>query len=253
MIFKRKFISDERKVLINSIPKSGTYLVGKMLENAGFESTGFHLRSTKHWDWNEAKDLDEIIRNPDNFKKESDLYENLKKIQCGFTYAHLDYSKEAEIALASTKGLHHLFLYRNIRNCLVSSMRFKETREAAQGCPHFDKSSKKERFLNYIGTNGIVFVAAARRQLGWRTSQGVACFRFEDIFEVETTQTLLRSVGWIGLAAQSISISQATIGARTRTFSGCISDWKDYWSPQTELIFKDCGAFDLNQDLGYEI
>lgn len=81
-------------LLVNSIPKSGSYLVGRLLGCAGIPGTGFHLRRDRYWEWNKAESLDSIVKTPADYQRFSELDEVLSRIESGYTYAHLDHAPD---------------------------------------------------------------------------------------------------------------------------------------------------------------
>ncbi|MBB3995900.1 hypothetical protein GGR95_003566 [Sulfitobacter undariae] len=241
------------KVLINSIPKSGTYFVGKLLDCAGMNATGYHLRNSLYWDWNRAETLDDVVRTPNEFLTDASLEETLGKIVSGFTYAHLNHNTETEQILEHINGLRHVFLYRNLRNSIVSSMRFVEQQQLALGLSVASQQTQAERLYNYISKQGDSFFVNAGHQVGWLSCDAVSKFRFEDIVESTcATKELLNACGWEGSRAKVEAIRACAIGERTRTSTGKNSDWNEYWSDEIEKIFVSSGAQQLNIQMGYE-
>jgi len=66
-------------VLINSIPKSGTYLYAHLLERLGAINTNIHLSTSHFWDFGGAP-LEAIIAEPDDFKKPGALSETAQLV-----------------------------------------------------------------------------------------------------------------------------------------------------------------------------
>lgn len=241
-------------ILVNSVPKSGTYLAGRLLECAGVPGTGFHLRRDRYWNWNEADTLDSIVRAPDDFMHLVPLEEALARIGPGFTYAHLNHDPDVVAGLGRIAGLRHVFLCRNLRSALVSQMRFVATREAANGRGPRPGRPAPRRFVEFLRRHGRSWVENARRQAGWLQDGSLAAIlRFEDL-AAEDEAPVARLLDACGLdgAGLAAPVRAAAFGTRTRTFSGRLTVWEDYWSPEAESAFVACGGKALNAVFGYD-
>lgn len=234
---------------MNSVPKSGTYLVGKILDEMEVPATGYHLRKDRYWNWNLAADLDEIIRAPKDFLSSAGLSDTLALIGPGYTYAHLDHTPEILDALHGRPGLQHIFLYRDLRNCMVSQMRFMEARNRKNGKAP-DERPDRQRFADYMRRSAKGWLHNAHLQLGWLDEDSVVPVRFEDL-ERQMPQPLVRMLRECGYAGDPDLAHARAHGARTRTYSGRVSAWADYWSDEAAAVFAKLGGPALNARLGY--
>lgn len=249
-------MSAETVCIINSIPKSGTYFTGALLDQAGLRSTGYHLRNQHYWDWTRAGSLEEIIRDPQAFRSSSTLAETHSLIGAGYTYAHLDHTAEAIQHLAAVPALRHLFLIRDLRACLLSSMRFAEQRQQAQSPATPRPPLSPERFCGFLETACKPFMDGAARQIGWKGHPGVGVFRFEDLVEAPDpalrAESCRRLLEFCGIAvADALGIADRAIATPTRTFSGSLSDWRSVWNAAAQEQFVAAGGPALNAALGY--
>jgi hypothetical protein len=79
------------KIIVISIPKSGTYLMGNILENLGFTNTYKHL-SKKGGQEYDPNNIQDGIKNPRKYDSKKSLEENLNEIQDGqYALSHLEY------------------------------------------------------------------------------------------------------------------------------------------------------------------
>lgn len=241
-------------ILVNSVPKSGTYLAGRLLECAGIPATGFHLRRDRYWDWNDAESLDSIVKAPKDFLHAAALEEALSRIGPGFTYAHLNHDPDIVAGLGRIADLRHVFLCRNLRDALVSQMRFLLAREAANDPDIAPDRPDPDRFVTHLRQHGRAYVDSATKQMGWITDRSVTLIlRFEDLVrdEGDAVAHLLDACGLDG-PGRAAEVRAEALGSRTRTFSGRKSVWQEYWSPEAETLFQSSGAPALNAAMGYD-
>ena len=250
------------RVIVNSIPKSGTYLVGLILSFLGVREVGLHLRDQHFWDWNKATDLDHVIRDPDAYMAKLSDGQELPHFDSGFVYAHFNTTETARAYISSLKPCCHIFCVRDLRDCLVSSCRFEAQRAAINGKPETLAAldnEPRQTFLHLIRTRGPQFLNAAARQAGWAGHPGVSLARFEivagqrgaDAFGhwlEELGSRLDLNVGDIDAAAM---LTRA-MGTKTRTRSGAQrSAWQNYWSEDADALFEQFGGPAINRRIGY--
>lgn len=246
----------ETVCIINSIPKSGTYFTGALLEQAGLRPTGYHLRNQHYWDWTRAGSLEDIIRDPFAFRSSIPLAETHTLIGAGYTYAHLNHTAEAIRYLTDIPALRHLFIVRDLRACLLSSMRFVEKRQQMQSPEMPNVPVSPGRFCEFLDATCKAFVDGAAKQIGWKDHPGVGLFRFEDLVEapdpVHRAESCRRLLEFCGIAvADAQGIADRAIATPTRTSSGNLSDWRSVWGPAAQEKFSAAGGPALNAALGY--
>jgi hypothetical protein len=226
--------SPANKVLVNSIPKSGTHLATRVIE----ELTGFVGR---------------II--PTNL-------DDLKSNQ--FMGAHLPYSVENELLLRKN-NVKGVFIFRDPRDQLVSNVFF--IYKFPQLWPMVQHLTF-DQLLEYLIKDGSLITslnnidAFYKSFLPWK--------EILDIFYTTQFEKLIGPLGGGTLASQlteikniaahigisisdgqAMKISQAIYG-NTWTFrEGKIGSWKKYFNEQHKRLFKHI-AGQLLIDLGYE-
>jgi hypothetical protein len=246
-------------LLINSIPKSGTYLLSSLLHELGMPGSGLHFRNTLFWDFKD-KPLDEIISNPDQYKKNVILNESIKNLKpYEFCLAHLEYNKETETLLESM-NIRHIFLVRNLREALISSMRFISDKRRLHTPSWADELDDKKRLVKYLNNFGAKYLRSFVRQANWLSRPSVTLLKFEDLLGdngVDVQASSLTILVKLANLAQPLPLihqimQTSVLGKKNRTFSGSRSRLETYWSDDAELIFIDNAGVAINQRFGYE-
>jgi hypothetical protein len=245
----------EEILLINSIPKSGTYLVAKFLDEIGVKNSGIHLRNNIIWNF-KNKSLEEIISNPDQFRENAALDASLVKIRSReYFLAHLDYNENIESILLKF-NIKHIFLYRKIRDVLVSHFRFVCDRRRVKSPTWFDSSlNQKKMFLVYLRSAGIKYLKGIEMQSEWVNKSNVQKLKFEDLIgdngmdkKIYSLRVLVESAGFNFSQKDFFEIfNKKCLAVQTRTYSGARSDPTLFWSDQAETIFVENGGLDIEQ------
>lgn len=141
------------RVIVNSIPKSGTYLVGLILRLVGVREVGLHLRDRRVWDWNKATDLDHVIRDPDAYMTKLSEGEALPYFGSGFVYAHFNTTETTRAYISSLKPCCHILCVRDLRDCLVSSFRFCGTARCNQRAARRSRRAGQRAARNILASH----------------------------------------------------------------------------------------------------
>ena len=244
-------------VLLNSIPKSGTYLGEALLAQLGWRSTRLQL-----WSHNVIDDYRDI---PDK-----DMHVGVEKfrVNCDceclssilsagdLIVGHVD--DRNDVAKFRSKGAVEIKLVRNLRDVLVSLYRFKldkvEAHEIGEATwREIGTSDRFIAFLSYYDLKGdIGFLRQMAESLLVTTDLNL--LRFEDIVQQTLPDHFL---GWletveVGLAGNCASALRNVLDKMTPTFSGSRSNWQKFWDDRAERFFEKSGFKDLNARLGYE-
>ena len=130
-------------VLGNGIPKSGTYLINRVVEFLGlWENLHVHVGERKWVQYEPEESGREPVTHPG---LPPDMVQKLRNGQ--FVAAHLPHSPELERVIARTKPnrrIRHLLIYRDPRDIFVSYTRFATYMEAYAATP---SSREHQRFL----------------------------------------------------------------------------------------------------------
>lgn len=237
-------------LLINSIPKSVTYLVARFLTEIGATDSGLHFRSEALWNF-KRKPLADIIKDPNHFKLRVPLIDSIPLVKHGdFCLAHLECSDLIERILDSN-GVRQVFLSRNIRDLLVSNLRFlSDPRRGQIPAWLIPSDNKKKLMLRYLKTSGLDYLKRIKLQAGWFDKPKVVKARFEDIMgdqgeekQRSTLDMLARMAGFEPGQIDSRGIFyESVLGNETRTYSGERSRLGDYWSDDAEHLLRQHGG-----------
>ena len=152
-----------RPVFVNSIPKSGTYLLAAILEELGLDSTHWHVFETFYDDYTDVP-LEIARVHPERFRIREPVERTANRLRPGqFAVGHLPYNDRTRQAL---RNCFVIFLKRDLRECLVSHMRW----QAATGR---DQSAwtriedPQQRVLAYLSKWGRSFIRRARSITEW--------------------------------------------------------------------------------------
>jgi len=153
----------DRPVFVNSIPKSGTYLLAAILEELGLEFTHWHVFETFYDDYTDVP-LEIARAHPERFRIRQPVGRTVSQLRPGqFAVGHLGYNERTCRAL---RDCHVIFLKRDLRECLVSHMRW----QAATGR---DRSAwtrigdPQRRLLAYLSKWGRSFIKRADAIAEW--------------------------------------------------------------------------------------
>lgn len=241
------------KILINSIPKSGTHLVDRTLQEIGFISSYIHL-GNGHVDDNRGISDAEIHRGPGN-----------RRILCSPS-ALCDLLAPGEIAMGHIDDLRELNKIRNngitiincvrdLRDALISRYHFSKTR-----VPSDSSTDKLWRTLpapsDFIGFLIARFpddITVAKEVARSIIHLGGPRIRFEDLIAgilQPSVSAMLDEIEPRLSSAFQVALSKS-INAHTATLSSKRADYKEYWDDDIQCYFDEMGLTALNNALGY--
>ena len=265
-------------LLINSVPKSGTYLLGKLANLLGFHELNIHFLNDAYWDynrkgvlhkWDALKGCDSFV-NP-RYVRQS-LRASFRRIRSGqYAVAHTDYHTEAVEAIAGA-NLKHVFIFRDPRDVIVSYVQFVTNRPDRNPPlkPHeyFTRVLENDdqrieatmRGAPDVQGNMMEFLIGTKDQ--WQDDPATCCVHFEDLVgkqgggsEERQRKAVRRVVDYLELPNGESLCDQAAenlFGGNTHTFNkGQIGRWRDVFTPRHVAIFKELSG-DLLVRLGYE-
>jgi hypothetical protein len=241
-------------LFINTVPKSGTYLLEKAFSLSGWNATCLHFFDDTVVDSREVAE-GEMHRNPRDFC-----------VSCRFPLAAATLGSSSVsvghvsdvgmLRAASSLGVRRIWSVRNLRDVLVSLFRFKlekvEPLVADEGYwRDAPEVSRFQRFCDYFKETELrfIFQCAAAAAL----EDEVPVVRFEDLLHGRIEPPLAGMLN--ELAPELGKRFQETLGGvlhqRTSTYSGRTSDWTSLWSDKIEKFFRRSGWLGLNRRLGY--
>ncbi len=236
------------KVFINSIPKSGTYRVSALLQQAGVEISGLHITDDKVWDYSNV-DVETGRRDPDTaLMTDTTPAEALSGIQhnqalvghFGFSIRHC----------ALLNDFTTVFLIRDIREVIVSWCRWQVFSGQSPRLAAID--DQQQMIVSFLELSARPTAQIVMSLLPWYLylpQQHV--FRVNDLKQPQTLERLFNICGCPQNQSAIENIMQNVQREQTLTKvpGGTLVD--DYWSEDAEQIFQLHHLEQANQLLGY--
>jgi hypothetical protein len=250
--------SGPNRVCVCSIPKSGTYLVSELLRLLGYEATRLHLWTEGFSDYRTSS-MRQAREEYERFTVPLHLSKSLGLVLPGqFAVGHLECTDEVRARLAPFKAV---FTYRNLRDAVVSHMRF--MRDTSRGGPETqtwkDLPEGPEKMLRYLDSDaGASFFRQCRSMIDWPAVPGVFKLPFESLYgdhgeraQLGLIEALHRFLDVPGELADPGELVHDLIGKPTLTWSGRRTERGLYWNDAVEERFRSLGGHEINAALGY--
>ncbi len=272
------------KVVINSMPKSGTHLLAKLIRLIGFQDSHVRLmaslvRETERnpitrWKKknrkvqsgsNEGLPIDLGI--PDNWIRKDWLHNLLIQIPEGsYAIAHLPFSPELSDFL-SIHDFHIVHMFRDPRDVLISYIHYLKTLKKYPLSKDFiqmDKEQSIDAVLSGLKKGRITFSPLSvqlDRSKGWIDNPNTLAIRFEDLVGPKGYGSADKQKYVISEIFDKLSISVSSdrldqiaedvFDPKSRTFrNGKISQWKDWFD--TPIMMERIAELDnLVKEYGY--
>jgi len=247
----------EERAVVCSIPKAGTYLLNELLQTMGLVSARIHLGEEGFSDYRFAS-LETARSRYAELDVRLPLADTVQLLLPGqFAVGHLRCRPEVRDALGS---IRKVFAYRDLRDCVVSWMRFivdagRVTPDRQEWASAPDGPARLEKMLD--SRTGFDF-DCVREMTEWRRDPDVLSVCYETLLRNPNTA---ESQGCISALAdflmvptgdvQSASILPAVLSRQTLTKSAKPTDWREYWDDRVEAAFRARGGVEINRNLGY--
>jgi hypothetical protein len=243
----------DHRVVVVSIPKSGTYLVAELLKTLGYRWTGMHLAESAYTDYTDSS-LDEARQDPGRFARNEPLSLSLARIQAGeFAVGHLPFKDDV---IQMTAPFKRLYVTRSLRLALISYMRFLQAtgRLGAKHLPWYSIPDLRERSCVFLRTTApYLLMRFYRGMTGWSKFFDAFPVRFEDLTgDAERAARTIESIAsFLEVPTPDAPhILRAILESETITKSEGLTQLDDYWSPQAEKLFVEIGGLELAARLG---
>jgi len=242
--------------LICSIPKSGTYLVSALLQQLGSEQTHFHVSKNEYSDYRTGNREDHR-RHPEHFRVVAPFKSVLDGLAQGqHAVSHLPCSDEVQEACRQ-RGIRVIFLFRDLRDCVVSYMRFlADTGRDNSRHSEWIKEQGPRRLVCFLKSYGWFF-EAAEPLIPWEDSSIAVSVRYEDLvghFGPEAQRGALDALcGQLGISSRTDAdrVLQDSLNTPTLTWSGARINRNLYWSDEAEEQFVRLRGAAVNAQLHY--
>lgn len=265
---------EKNRVILVSIPKAGTYLAAQMLARLGLDDSHLHLRYDERgigiYDFRNAPVKMSMSDQEERFRP-MPLAEALAMVRSGeFVLGHLPPIPEVKQQLYTDFRI--VFLVRDLRDCLISHMRYMINVGVITLVDHpwCTIPDEKERFKQYllkyaeeVGPLVNMKLIACWEYDLHNPYPGMEIFklRFEDLVSADKVlmRTTIRSLAKFLQMEERHDIDemiQSVIGAETLTKSGEQTVRERYWTPFAEKWFEeriaDAQGNNINKMIGYK-
>lgn len=252
------------RLFILTVPKSGTYLIAKVIENLGIVDCGVHIATDLIQD-NRFADEKVLKREAWRYHVPIPFKISTKLIKNGqFAFGHIPYYLEGEQML---HGFKKIFTFRELRDIIISLVRYYDSRQHTYAKPERIRLYNKfketpmgnPKFEAWYAMWGKEFADLIRNMFPWKDRGDVYRLKFETLMGddgKEAQFSMLRGLGgFLGLNITDDKIEKAlldSVGTETLTFSGKRSLHADWWNEELEDLFIQYGFKELNRLYGYE-
>lgn len=248
-------IPQNNPVAVISIPKAGTYLMGKILSVLGCIDTEIH--AGHNWfDSYQGLSVDEKFRGK-HTKHYLSSAEICRLVATGqFMVGHFPFLPDMS---AELHGFKRILCIRDLRDAIVSHMRFISSSnrggEAADNWRSMDEGPSK--LAAYMEQNGPSFFKMVREVKGWLNDDNIFVVPFERLYgdygDSDATSLVndLCAFLEIPMSLSWLDFKGKVFGHATTTFSGSRTVRDKYWDAQTEEVFVSLGGSELNELYGY--
>jgi hypothetical protein len=247
------------RVMVCSIPKAGTYLVGELLRRLGTVSTGFHFSTDGLMFMDSRFATREEARNEfGRFCHAVPIDRALPLVRPGqHAVSHLECTPRTRGLLADFRVV---FVYRDLRDALISWMRFHQDtgREAQWNWIWPKYPNKRERLTVFLREAGALFFKVCRAMRPWFAEPDAFPVRFETLHGDDgpdaQARLCLELAAFLDHATPSEAPSAVLPGLTTTptlTSSGFRTRRDEYWSAAAEDLFQSHGGGELDGFFGY--
>ena len=246
-----------KKVIVISIPKSGTYLVSSILRELGLVDTGVHVWETGFHDYRD-RTISEMIYNYAAYAVNLPIADTVDLILPGqYAVGHLACIVKNKDIL---KSFRKIFLIRELRQSLISHMRWFS--QKGRGLEHDqswkeirDRKSKMKVFMEIFADDLIEWYSSIA---DWSDEEDILVVKFENLMgdrgfdnQLEQIMNISKKVGINIDVNTAKEVLQSVLNKPTKTWSGRRSSIEEYWSERCEVILLKNGGDIINSKLGY--
>ena len=245
-----------QRLVVCSIPKAGTYLLGGLLAELGYVDTRLHLGVPVSQNYANAP-RDTALAKPNEFDSPIRWPQILDSIGPGqFAVSHVGARQVHRL-----RDFRVAFLYRNLRDVLCAYARFvaRTGRWGADQQAWTQLPDGPEKLNAFIEHHAPLMLSVILPVAGWYHRGAAVKFCFEALVgelgpELQDVQ-LDRLAQLTGVEADLPRLRQhlrTTLEADTLTKSAQRTQWREMWSEQAEAFFESSGLKKINTELGYE-
>ena len=243
------------RLLVNTIPKSGTYLLDLVLTEIGYHGLGLHLIPHECHD-NRGQNPDTMHRDPFSRRIFAPAAAVARAMAAGeFALGHV--GDEVQIKQVSESGVGVINCRRNLRDVVASLFHFKRKSVDPQApSDHlWRRLEGGDGFLGFLCAYGETELADIAKFATMMPALPGVSLRFEELAQGRIPEQQREELDQLdyGLGLMIAECLPACLGRQSSTLSSRRADWRKLWSPAAEEFFDRSGLLEANRGLGYEI
>lgn len=239
------------EIVIVTLPKSGTYFWGKILQECGYQDIEIHGQAHAIADFRTLT-LQEKLDNPLEQVIWLPFHLQLSLLHTGqYLLGHLPFH-----CLSHLRGKKFFITTRDLRTAIVSWLRFCQRRRCFADASWYSMGATEEAiftFLNSAKAQEVFFYIEENAK--WVSAFPDRVLRFEALNapgSKEFTHIVATLSSLTGLDAETVnSAIDRARGSSTMTYSGKPSSTQGIWSERVEEVFCAHKLDLLNEKLGY--
>lgn len=246
------------RVMVCSLPKAGTYLVSAFLAAMGMEDVHLHLDDTFLTDYRYAS-REQARSDYKQLRRNIPLQTIIDFILPGqFAVGHLPCTP---IIADLLEDFRIIFAYRNLRDGLISFMRWEQFagRDHERTKDWISLTDSPAKVMVFMEDLGKMYLQWCSALIGWTASPNVYKCSFEEILgdkgqdtQVACLHDIFVHSGMEGNEPDWHEIVHEVVGSETMTWSGVRTVRENYWDDNVEAAFREAGGAELNRLLGNE-
>lgn len=248
------------RVFVVSMPKSGTYLVSSILKQFGLVDIEVHISTSSFVDYR-GQSIDEKLYKAREHVFNLPVEISTPLIRPGqFGVGHLPFDYRHKLLL---NNFVRIFTIRELRDSLVSYMRFEHKRMArdpgryADRRKWLDESEPQARMLGFLSAFGADVMQYFRQTMPWCSDPNSVVLQFEKMcgdYGIEdqlSTVELIQNKLEVDTSLRPERIIRSSLGQETLTYSGSRTGYEEFWSHDAEIFFVENGGDEMNAAMGY--
>lgn len=246
------------KVLLCTIPRSGGVIVSNFLKELGIKDSMLHLNAYEYSDYS-GSTLDSAKKSPELYRKESNFSDAVNRLEDNqFAVGH--FSIHNLDVLGQYKKI---FLYRNLKDCLVSfgiwtskTERWKKNERSS----NWRSMADLEHFISsFLKAHGNAITSLFKKTAKWMDAPDTCKISYEKLignqgksFQIKEFKKITNYLD-IGISDRELESKIANaLNKNSLTKITSKREYSYYWDTEFSRFFKTSGLKSLNKNLGYK-
>lgn len=243
-------------IAVITLPKAGTYFVARLLEQAGYVSSGLHVSQTFASDYRVHDEPLEEGQDPVDNTMHLPIHATALLVGPGqFFVGHLPWN---EVTVPALQSFKKIFVKRELAACAVSALRFMIEKNLRAGSSWMELPTGPAQMLGFLEDVGAEFFHGNYALIvPWADDPSVFTVSYEALmgdYGEEARRALLAGLGEFlnldGIDLHDVLLNRV-VGQPTFTLSSGRTDLSQYWSEDVRREMIALGLNALNERLGY--